>query len=182
MIEELNRLAVPGEQKPIVVMDAGVATAENLQLLREHRFGYLLNDSRRQRGRYAEQFGELNAFSKVETARAKAKEAVWVRVMDDPYEQAEGQLRERVVLCKSQSRGDKEQAIYSAAEQRWLQDLDKLARRIEKNQLVDPSKIERASGRIQARHSRVNRYYSIELKEQSGRAELTYKCHHDSLG
>ena len=158
-------------------MDAGVATAENLQLLRENRFGYLVNDSRRQRGRYAEQFGQLKGFSKVATARAQ--EPVWVRVMDDPYSEAEGQQVERVVLCKSQSRANKEQAMLSAAEQRLLQDLDKLAQRIEKNQLLDPSKIERAIGRMQARHSWVNRYYKIELKEQSGRAKLTYKCDHD---
>lgn len=44
MIGELNASVPKGTEKPLVIMDAGVATAANLALLREHGFGYLVND------------------------------------------------------------------------------------------------------------------------------------------
>ena len=173
MIGELNGACAQDKEKALVVMDAGVATRENLDLLHQHGFGYLVNDSRRQRQRYHKQFCEQKGFRQVRGREGKP--AVRVRVMDDPYEQQDGIPDERIVLCKSQPRRNKEEAILSNAESRFVQELDKLAARIERGQLCDETKIQRVIGRIQTRHSRVRRYYTIELQKHDGRAFLRYQ-------
>lgn len=164
--------ATQGDEKPIVVLDGGIATRENLTLLREHGFSYLVNDSRRQRGRYSEQFSDKESFRVIEGRGGKPP--VSVRLMDDPI--GEDGLNERIVLCRSEARGDKEEAIVSNAEGRFIKDLGKLVERVKKGRLKDSLKIERAVGRLQARHHRVQRYYNIELtKGPAGDTSLVWK-------
>lgn len=173
IIEELNAIVADGGKKPLVVMDAGVASRKNLKLLHTHGFGYLVNDTRGQRSQYLEAFRDQKGFQVV--PGREGKEPVWVRVMTDPNAaDQEGVPAERVVLCKSQPRGNKEQAIVSNAERRFLDALKKLVLRVENKRLKDRSKIEQAIGRIQARHPRARRFYQIELIQDDKGLRLTW--------
>jgi transposase len=174
MIEAMNVTVDDSKKKPLIVMDGGVATRKNLKLLHEHGFGYLVNDSRVQRKRYLKEFQEKEGFKIVQGREGKAP--VWVRVMNDPHapEQGEGMAVERIVLCKSQPRGDKEQAIVSNAENHLLDALQKLASRVEHKRLKDRSKIEQAIGRIQARHPRARRYYQIAIQDSDCGLRVTW--------
>lgn len=173
IIGELNAIVADGKEKPLVVMDAGVATRKNLKLLHEHGFGYLVNDSRGQRKRYLEAFRGQKDFHIVQGR--EGKEPVWVRVLDDPQAIDQGHVpTERVVLCKSQPRGNKEQAILSNAERRLLDALRKLALRVEQKRLKNRSKIEQALGCIQARHPRARRFYEIKLEDDGKGLRLTW--------
>jgi transposase len=173
MIGALNATVADSKAKPLIVMDAGVATRRNLELLHAHGFGYLVNDSRGQRKRYLEAFRAQTGFH---TAQGReGKEPVWVRVMDEPRAAAPGGApTERIVLCKSQPRGNKEQAIVSNAERRLLDALQKLAARVEHKRLKDRSKIEQALGRIQARHPRARRFYTITVEDGGSGPRLTW--------
>jgi len=168
MIADLKAAGGDGKEKPLVIMDAGVATRKNLDLLREHGFGYLVNDTRGQRRRYLDIFREQSGFQVV--ANREDQEPVYVREMEDPHAAKGVRPVERIVLCKSQPRGNKEKAIVSNAERRLLDDLRKLALRVENKRLKARAKIERAIGRIQSRHSRVKRFYQITL--ENGKAGL----------
>lgn len=165
MIGELNASVPEGSSKPLVIMDAGIATADNLALLREHGFGYLVNDTRSQRKRYLEQFCQQEEFTVV--PGRPGKPPVMVRVIEEPHSAEPGIFPERIVLCKSEQRGKKENAILSNAEKKFLLAIEKLAVRIEKGHLKDRSKIERAIGRLGAQHPGVNRYYTIAAEEVS---------------
>ena len=68
---------------------------------------------------------------------------------------------ERIVFCHSSGREDKERAILSQAEQRFLEDLSKLQNRIDKGRLKNFQRINQSLGRLQERHHRVNRYYEV---------------------
>ena len=57
--------------------------------------------------------------------------------------------KEYVVLCKSERRRAKEEAIYSGAEGRFIEALEALQSRLERGKLKDPEKIHRAIGRVQ---------------------------------
>jgi transposase len=173
MIGELNAVAGDGKEKPLIVMDAGVATRQNLDLLWAHGFGYLVNDTRCRRKRYLEIFRKQTGFQVV-PGRAE-KEQVYVRVMDDPQAAGGNRPVERIVLCKSQLREKKEEAIISQAERRLLDDLRKLALRVERKRLKTRSKIERAIGRIQSRHSRAKRFYEVTLEDGGHGLRLTWK-------
>lgn len=173
MIGALNAAVADGKQKPLIVMDAGVATRKNLNLLHAHGFGYLVNDSRGQRKRYLEAFREQQGFHIV--PGREGKEPVWARVMDDPQATELGNgTAERIVLCKSQPRGNKEQAMVSNAERRFLDALRKLASRVAHKRLKDRSKIEQALGRIQARHPRARRFYQTVLEDGGEGLRLTW--------
>jgi len=188
MIEDLNAAAGDVPHKPLVVMDAGVATSKNRTLLREHGFGYLVNDTRGHRGQYREQFQRTEGFCKVKGR--EGKDPVMVLVMEDPHaaaphaaapqgeapqgETPRGEAPERIVLCKSDRRADKELAIISNAEKRFVEALGKLAARVEQSRLKDRDKIQQALGRIQAKHTRVRRYYQVKLEELSGKLRLTW--------
>lgn len=174
IIGALNAAVGEHTEKPLIIMDAGVATKKNLKLLHEHGFGYLVNDSRGQRKRYLEQFRERELFKVVEGREGKPD--VLVRVMDDPSinEKDPPDVPERVVLCRSLSRGSKEQAMLSNAERRFLDELEKLALRIEKGQIKDRQKIQRAIGRMQAKNPRVGRYYLVALTEEAGKLQLQW--------
>ncbi len=173
MVNELNASVTPGLDKPLVIMDAGIATADNLALLREHGFGYLVNDTRVQRKSYLEYFRQEDEFSII--PGRPDKPPVMVRSMDDPLAEGTQTTNERVLLCKSAQRGDKEDAILSNAEKRFLQAVEKLATRIEKGQLKEKSKIERAIGRLSAQHPRVNRFYTISLEEDGQAPQLKWQ-------
>jgi len=173
MIEALSATVAEGGKKPLVVMDAGVASRKNLKLLHTHGFGYLVNDTRGQRSHYLAAFREQMGFQVV--PGREGKEPVWVRVMKDPHATDQEDVpAERVVLCKSQPRGNKELAIVSNAERRFLDALEKLASRVEHKRLKDRSKVEQAIGRIQARHPRARRFYRIELADGDKGLRLTW--------
>jgi len=81
---------------------------------------------------------------------------VEVKTITDP-DDANGSL----VLCRSALRREKETAMLSSAESRFLADIDALRKRIEEGRLKDAAKIERAIGRLQKKHPRANRFYEL---------------------
>lgn len=166
MITQLKEAAESDIARPLIIMDGGIATRKNLNFLHEQGFSYLVNDSRRKRKAYQQEFLEKDSFCPVEGREGKPE--VLIRVLKDPCPSDEIDWDERVVLCKSDQRRKKEEAIISKAEGRFLDALKKLAARIEHGRLKDPEKIHRAIGRIQAKHTRVQRYYQVTL-DSSGK-------------
>ena len=152
--------------KPVVVVDAGIATQANLALLREDGFSYLVNDSRRKRSAHRDEFMKLDGFRKIE-GRDK-KPAVHVKLIRREIETAsedksqEGDAVEEIlVLCKSGARREKEYAIVSKCEEHYLDELEKLKSRIEKGNIKDNTKIERAIGRLGQKYSRAAIFYAV---------------------
>ena len=164
MVAELQQILGPEERsaaaaKPLIILDGGVGTQPNLALLRQHGWGYLVNDSRRGRAVYRQEFVQAEGF--VAITRRAGQSAVRVRVRADPESTATPP--DQLVLCHSQGRREKETAMRSQAEVRFLAALAKLALRVQAGRLTDVAKIERAIGRIQIRHGRVQRFYTVAL-------------------
>ena len=74
---------------------------------------------------------------------------------------------ERIVLCKSEGRKDKENAIRSGAEKRLLADLAKLDERLKAGRLKEAQKIQRVIGKILGQHSRVQRFFTVGLQDMA---------------
>jgi len=161
----LARLALPDAGlKPVVILDAGFASKENLTLLRELGYSYLINITRGSRQKYAGEF----AASGFELLPDRAEnQQVEVRKITDP-EDAESTL----VLCRSAQRRLKEVAMISTAEQRFLKDSGRLQARVSKGRLKRETLIERAIGALLKKHPKVARFY--QLRHDSGvlRVEL----------
>jgi len=150
----LDRLALPDNGlKPVVILDAGFASKANIALLKERGLGYLINITRGSRTRYAEDFA-TDGFELV--PGRDSKEPVEVKTIADPDE-PDGFL----VLCRSALRREKETAMLSRAESRFRDDIAALRERIELGRLKDPLTIERKIGRLQKKHPRVARFYTL---------------------
>jgi transposase len=80
------------------------------------------------------------------------------------------------VLCKSQGRREKEVAMRSGAEKRFLAGLERLQARLNKGQLTDVVKAQRALGKLLERAPRVRRFYQVDLKDSANlRAGLSWQ-------
>jgi len=116
--------------------------------------------------RRVERAGKWKPVKQTPHGRKEAAEAVEAETTD-----REGRtriLRETLIFCRSAGRRQKEAAIRSRAEARFLRDLERLRERIESGRLKEKNKIERAVGRVLAGHPRAARYYRV----QPGRSEL----------
>jgi len=139
----------------------------NVKLLAQAHFHYLVNDSRRGRKKWREEFAKDELFQPV--AGREDKTEVRIRCLDS-------KSGERLVLCKSQGRREKELAIRSGAEKKFLDGLEKLHARLQKGRLTDGVKAQRALGKLLERAARVRRFYQVDLKDAADlRAGLTWK-------
>lgn len=164
----LDRLALPegGNLKPVVILDAAFASKENIALLKERGLGYVINITRGGRARHAQAFAQ-GGFEPV--PERPGKPPVEVKTIEDPDDPG-GKL----VLCRSASRRQKEAAMLSRAESRFLADVASLRERIQAGRLKDAAKIERAIGRLQKKHPRAARFHHLRHIEgtlETARAE-----------
>jgi len=154
----LERLA-PGDcdtLRPVVVLDAGFASKENIALLKDRGFSYLINMTRGSRTKYA---GAFAAEGFESLLGRKAGMEVEVKRIADP-EDAGSQL----VLCRSAQRRLKEMAMILKAEGRFLTDVESLRRNIGAGRLKKPSVIDRRIGRLQKKHPKVQRFYTLSVE------------------
>ncbi|MEW6756332.1 MAG: IS1634 family transposase [Candidatus Latescibacterota bacterium] len=152
--EMLERLeANSPEPGATVVMDRGLATKENLKLLRSRGYQYVV------------------------AMRAREREKLWGEGETDewvPFRQSEkgevlveGRMKrqgeEILILCHSASREGKDRGIRERLRARLEEDAGKLKRRVQEGKLKDPAKIQQAIGRLRQRYPRVARLYRLEL-------------------
>lgn len=201
MIEQMDKL-VPStplqNTSSMVLLDGGIATEANLALLREKKYHYLVNDSRRKRATYRDEFLKEDLF--IPIGEREDKSEVKVRKLTDPLwvapspkepvktgEQASTpadpapvkteslqETPDTLILCWSQGREQKERAIRSSAEEKYLAELAKLSKRVKEGSLKEGAKINRAIGRLQQKHSRVQRFYQVEVLEEDQGKELKW--------
>ena len=150
----LDRLEVKdGGLKPVVILDAGFASKENITMLKERGYSYLINITRGSRTGYAEHF-------KTETFEVlpgrKKDEKVEVKRITDPDDSSS-----QLLLCRSAQRRLKEEAMVSKAEARFLADVKALEGRIQKGRLKKAGLIERKIGALQKKHPRSQRFYTL---------------------
>jgi transposase len=140
-----------------VVVDRGMAYEENLAQIRAQGLHYIVAGRQEERNAW---LAELEADDWEEVHRTPSPR--------NPYQhKSRVQIKRRqqgndvYILCLSEGREEKDRAIRQTHEQRLLEDLEALRRRIAQGQLKDTAKIHQGIGRLQERHPRVARYYRI---------------------
>lgn len=76
--KESNLLS--SQTQPVVVVDAGIATQDNVKLLRKEGFGYLVNETRQSRTKYKKYFDEKDRFTPVK--KGEKELTVKIRKLD----------------------------------------------------------------------------------------------------
>jgi len=142
-----------------VVVDRGMAFADNLRQIQARGYHYLVAS------RPGERIDHRDDFE---------AEGGWQEIVRQPSPTNPGQRKTRVavkrkvvgdevhILCRSDGREVKDRAIREQHEQRLVGDLRKLQARVAKGQLKHATKIHEAIGRLKERYPRVARYYAIE--------------------
>src|SRR5262249_9010880 len=143
-----------------VVVDRGMALAENIAELRRRKLHYVVAAGPRERDRWLGEFETVEGFEEVvrpPSPRNPGQKKSSVRVKAHPAED------ELLILCISQERVEKDRAIRAKQEGRFLKDLAKVRARIEGGRLKKEVKIGEAIGRLKERYPRVARYYSLSF-------------------
>jgi len=164
-----------------VVIDRGMAFADNLAQIRARGYHYLVA------GRPAERHEHLEAFE---------DDTGWTEVLRPLSPRNPGQKKTRVfikrvrsgeevhLLCRSDGRLEKDQAIRAKHEERFLRDLTRLQARVARGRLRAPAKIHEALGRLKERYPRVARYYTLAYDDATravtwtAQAELKTRAEH----
>lgn len=156
ILERLDRIVWDDQdftKRPIVILDAGFASKKNLKMLKDKGYSYLINVTRGSREKYADSF-KNEIFTPLQ-GRHPGKQVEVAKIADPEDEDSQ------LVLCQSEQRSNKEQAMLSNAEKRFIDDAQKLKTRIEKGQLINKDPIERNIGKLQKKHPRACRFYTI---------------------
>jgi transposase len=141
-----------------VVVDRGLAFADNLAQIRARHHHYIVA------GRPPERHEHVEAF---------ADDTGWTEIVRPLSPRNPGQKKTRVfvkqvargdevhILCRSDGRLEKDRAIRGKHAQRFLADLTQLQARVARGRLRAPAKIQEALGRLKERYPRVARYYAV---------------------
>jgi len=148
-------------ERPLVVVDGGIATDDNLKYLREKGYHYLVAAKRQSRNKFFHDFCDVDSFSIV--PEREKKEPVFVKRLE--------RNNELLVLCRSDRRREKENAILSKTEEKFLKSLKNLNTRMKnpKTRLKKSASVYRSLGRLHQQYSRAAKYYNVSYDEKTGR-------------
>jgi transposase len=158
MLDVLEKRA---NKKPgsTVIVDRGMAYKENLDEIRRRGYHYIVAGRQPERNEWLDELEKDYGWEEVlriPSARNPFQKKSKVEI------KRERKGDEVVILCRSEGRQQKDQAIREKQEGRFLKDLEKLKQRVGKGRLKQANKIHQAIGRLKERYPRVARYYAIE--------------------
>ncbi|HMB04699.1 MAG TPA: IS1634 family transposase, partial [Isosphaeraceae bacterium] len=143
-----------------IVVDRGMAFAENVAELRRRKLHYVVAAGQKERDRLLAEFETAEGFEEVvrrpsprNPGQRKSSVRVKAHHTDD----------ELLILCISHERAEKDRAIRAKQEGRFLKDLAKVRARIRAGRLKNEVKIGEAIGRLKERYPRVARYHSLSF-------------------
>jgi transposase len=168
----LDRLAARGclTAGATIVMDRGMASAENVALLGSRKLHYIIASRQSERDRWLASFADDVAFTQVIRQPSPTNPHQKKTRVDVQMVRSDGC---NYVLCRSEQRIAKDKAIRETHEQRLIADLERLSKRIATGRLIKAKEIDEAIGRLKERYPRVARFY--EMIHDAKSKSFTYK-------
>jgi len=144
--------------RPTIAMDRGIATQENVALLRECNFPFVVIERADRRHQYADEFIRRDQFDTIEDSKGQK---IHLKKIGDQ------------VLCTSEARKEKEKAMA----RRWVakaeEDLKKLQESVRKGSFKKPEVICERLDTIKTRYPKFNEVFSADYSEAD--KALAYK-------
>lgn len=159
--------------KPILIMDRGIATKDNMALIKEKKYPYTVITRRQSEKDYKNEFATIKQF--IESNQEKLPKG-WesIHKKENTVYITEILSNETThVLAASIGRIAKEQSMDTLKEQRFFQDIEKLRKSFEKGNILIPIKIAERVGKIKAKYPTVGKYYEIEIKISDDNKKVT---------
>lgn len=157
------------ELLPTIVMDRGIATKDNIDLLKNKKYPYIVIERRDSRQDFIEEFNNIEAdFEKIrEDSSEKNNRSVYVKKI----------LSEETckVLCYSEARRHKEESIYTLKETRFIEDLTNLQKSVINGNIKLLNKVYEKIGRLKEKYPSIAKYYDIKVISNDKRLKITNK-------
>jgi transposase len=158
MIHNLQSTGIPELQKPMVVMDAGIATQENIDWLKNHQYPYLVVSRKKHR-----EFDESESIIVKQDAECTVKVQ---KVIDD-------ETGETLLYCHSSQREKKERAIGILFSRRFEDALQHLHDGLTiKRRLKKYDKVVEKIGRLKQQFAKAAKLFTVTVTkdDKSGNA------------
>jgi transposase len=156
------------ELRPTIVMDRGIATKDNIQLLKDEKFPYAIVERRAVQKDYVEEFTDAKqTFDKVEK-EDKDDAPVYIRKI--PIDEGSR------VLCLSERREYKERSIDTKKESRFLEDIARLLRSVKKGSIKISEKVNQRIGRLRERYRSIASLYEITIETDESKKHVKNIC------
>jgi transposase len=152
-----------GKARRIWVMDRGIVSEANLAAIRKREGQYLVGTPR-------SKMKEFEGHLKDEAHWERVREEVQVKLISIPGGQ------ETFILCKTEGRQQKEQAIRNRFATRIERALDSLKKQVKAGRLKNRDKIHVRIGRILASHPNIADLYEVGVKEESGTLRVEWSA------
>jgi transposase len=144
---------------PTVMMDRGIATKDNIALVKEYGLSYTVIERREVEREYVAEFDNAReTFEKItapEGKRSCSSDAIYVKKIEQ-----EDVSR---VLVLSEGKKQKETAMDTLKEKRFLEDMERLCQSIAKGNIQQKDKVGERVGKLRAKYPTVQRYYTIQI-------------------
>ena len=147
----LDRIKMGGHL-PTIVMDRGIATKDNIALMRRRGLNYIVIERANRAPSYRDEFLSEEGFTEITTASGKVVRVKKLTGTDTT-----------AVLVRSLGRAAKEEAIDTLANSRFQEELARLSASVSKGGVKRTQVIAERIGRIRARYPRASASYDIEL-------------------
>jgi len=155
-----------GKAHRIWVLDRGMVSEDNLEFMRMTKARYVVGTPRSLLKKFEQQL--------LDERWEEVRPGVEVRLVPSP----EG-TDETFVLCRSQGRKEKENAILNRFTSGLERKLNKLKERADAGKLRDRQKVERQIGRLLERHSRAASLFTVTVREQKDRLSIDIITHEE---
>ncbi len=158
MINHLQKTGLPEDKQPTIIMDAGIATEENITWLKEHQYNYLVVSRKKHR-----EFDESQSI----IVKQDAESTVRVQKIYDK------ETHETLLYCHSSQREKKERAIEQLFSTRFEDALQHLNEGLKiKRRLKKYDKVMIKIGRLQQQFPKAGKLYTITVTrdKESGNA------------
>lgn len=153
------RVKTSSQKRAIVVLDAGIATEDNCALIEKNGFDYVcvspvkIKDYEIKEGQIVQEI----------TTKNKGKVSLQ-RIFTDRH-------TDYIVKAQSDGKALKEQSMKLKFESRFLAEIEKINTALtRKGGVKQTEKVNRRIGRIMEKYPSMNKYYSVELTEENGKA------------
>jgi len=137
-----------------IAMDRGIATADNIKLLKEMNYPYVIIERKDISKDYIKEFeNHKSTFTEIKDSRDQS-----VYIKKEMLETGGSR-----VLCLSEMRKAKEEAIDKKREDRFLEDINKLKKSIKNGRIKKEDKVHIRVGRLKQKYSAIAKYYDIQV-------------------
>jgi len=136
--------------KPTIVADRGIATESNIELLKKRGYQYMVVERKESEKDYISAFRDLDSFENLE----KDGSVIYFKKIEHGSNAR--------LLVASQAKKEKEEAMDTLKEKRFLEDADKLKSSIAKKNVMLLSKVQTRVGRIMGKYPTISKYYELK--------------------